>query len=241
MDPRTVLGPTMIEVCRVLGQSRLADSFYLAGGTGLALQLRHRKSDDLDFFPRVPTEAIATGAICSEIERLFGKAEASLELREATQLTWSIFGVKTSFIGYPFPLLYAIQDAGSILPELQGISLAHPREIAAMKAYALGRRATVRDYIDLYFLLQSGLATLDSMIDDATAKFVINGERLFSAKLFLEQLCYTKDLDDIEAPLRLVDRPGFTLETVEAYLRQQVRGYIERQTEATSQRETSRR
>ena len=26
------------------------DTFYLAGGTGLALQLGHRKSDDLDFF-----------------------------------------------------------------------------------------------------------------------------------------------------------------------------------------------
>ena len=26
------------------------ESFYLAGGTGLALQLGHRKSDDLDFF-----------------------------------------------------------------------------------------------------------------------------------------------------------------------------------------------
>ena len=26
------------------------DTFYLAGGTGLALQLGHRKSEDLDFF-----------------------------------------------------------------------------------------------------------------------------------------------------------------------------------------------
>jgi hypothetical protein len=26
------------------------EAFYLAGGTGLALQLGHRRSDDLDFF-----------------------------------------------------------------------------------------------------------------------------------------------------------------------------------------------
>lgn len=234
MDLRTVLSPAMIEVCRALGQSRLANSLYLAGGTGLALQLGHRKSDDLDFFPRDLTEMIATGAITHEIGRLFGKAEASLELREATQVTWSIIGIKTSFIGYPFPLLHPLVEAGTLLPELQGMSLAHAREIAAMKAYALGRRVTARDYLDLYFLLQSGTVTLDNIINDATRKFVVHGERVFSAKLFLEQLCYTRDLDDTDAALRLVSRPGLAVHTVETFLRQQVKGYLERQTGATT-------
>jgi predicted nucleotidyltransferase component of viral defense system len=228
----------MIEVCHALGQSRLGNSFYLAGGTGLALQLRHRKSDDLDFFPRNPTEKIAAGVITREIERLFGEANGRLELREATQVTWSILGVKTSFIGYPFPLLYPLEDAGVVVPGLQGISLAHSREIAAMKAYALGRRAAARDYVDLYSLLQSGMATLETIINDATVKFVIAGERVFSTKLFLEQLCYTKDLDDVDAALRLVSQPGLTLNTVEALLRQHVKGYLERKTGAPDQSDT---
>lgn len=33
-----------------LGKEEFANQFYLAGGTGLALQLGHRVSFDLDFF-----------------------------------------------------------------------------------------------------------------------------------------------------------------------------------------------
>lgn len=137
MDPRAVLSPNVIEVCRALGQSQLVSTFYLADGTGLALQLGHRKSDDLDFFPRDAKETIPAGVVAREIERLFGKADATLDLREAAQM-WSIMGIKTSFIGYPFRLLHPLEDAGAFLPELRGVSLAHPREIASMKAYALG-------------------------------------------------------------------------------------------------------
>ena len=46
---------------RILGgftESALGASFYLAGGTALALQLGHRLSVDLDFFS--PTEDIPT-------------------------------------------------------------------------------------------------------------------------------------------------------------------------------------
>ncbi|MGE5484732.1 MAG: hypothetical protein ACM3X4_06925 [Ignavibacteriales bacterium] len=91
-----------------------------------------------------------------------------------------------------------------------------------------------RDYVDLYFLLQSGMVTLDSIINDAATRFIIEGERVFSAKLFLEQLCYTRDLEDVDSALRLVIQPGLTLETVEAFLRQQVKGYLERQTGVTA-------
>jgi len=36
----------------LLGGERILDKCYLAGGTGLALQLGHRMSFDLDFLPR---------------------------------------------------------------------------------------------------------------------------------------------------------------------------------------------
>lgn len=37
-------------LCRVISASPLVQDFYLAEGTGLALQLRHRRSLDFDFF-----------------------------------------------------------------------------------------------------------------------------------------------------------------------------------------------
>ncbi len=43
-----VLSTEAIPVIKSLGPH--LETFYLAGGSGLALQLGHRKSDDLDFF-----------------------------------------------------------------------------------------------------------------------------------------------------------------------------------------------
>lgn len=42
--------PALRDVLLQIGQQPFAQRFYLAGGTGLALQLGHRMSEDLDFF-----------------------------------------------------------------------------------------------------------------------------------------------------------------------------------------------
>lgn len=44
-----VLDNSARKVCATLASSELMVRFYLAGGTGLALQLGHRRSLDLDF------------------------------------------------------------------------------------------------------------------------------------------------------------------------------------------------
>lgn len=38
------------DLLNLLNKENLLKNFYLAGGTGLALQVGHRKSIDLDFF-----------------------------------------------------------------------------------------------------------------------------------------------------------------------------------------------
>ena len=47
--------PVMRSVWGGFTKSKIADEFYLAGGTALALQLGHRHSVDLDFFS--PTQS----------------------------------------------------------------------------------------------------------------------------------------------------------------------------------------
>lgn len=51
-----VLDSVGYEICRNIAKSNLSKKFYLAGGTALALQLRHRKSYDLDFFQKEVSE-----------------------------------------------------------------------------------------------------------------------------------------------------------------------------------------
>ena len=59
-----------------------------------------------------------------------------------------------------------------------------------MKAFALGRRAKWKDYVDLYWLLKSH-CTLGGICKRAQELF----GNLFSEKLFRQQLCYFKDID----------------------------------------------
>lgn len=181
-------------VCGKIGKSVLANEFYLAGGTGLALQINHRRSFDLDFFRRDSEEEIPFRRIDNELKRLFGFAR--IDLKQTDQATWHIEGIKVTFLAYPFPLLHPPVPGESISQALKGIILAAPEEIALMKAYALGRRATIRDYLDLYYLLKPGIVTLAGIIENANRKYIINGENIFSARLFLEQLVYMDDLED---------------------------------------------
>ena len=75
-------------------------------------------------------------------------------------------------------------------------------ELAAMKAYALGRRSKWKDYVDLYFLLKEHF-TIADITCCATQLF---GE-LFSEKLFRAQLCFFEDVDYSEEVDYIIDNP----------------------------------
>ncbi len=203
-----------------LGASQLCRRFYLAGGTALALQLGHRRSYDLDLFTLRPSVRLPLAQLVREVLGLFGEAEARPVLQESGQSDWEIGGVRVSFIAYPFPLVYPLQP-------YRGVSLADPREIALMKAYALGRRATARDYVDLYWLLKSRVITLDEIIRHCGPKFVLDGHAVFDARLFLGQLAYTADVEARDAALRAVRGGSLTFAAVERFLREEVKRYGE--------------
>jgi len=223
-------------ICARLAGTGLMKSFYLAGGTGLALQLGHRRSLDLDFFQKGEKEKIPFQKINNEIKLSFGEKDAKLELRQTDQAVWEIQGVKVTFLAYPFPLVGPLVDGSSLAPGLKGIFLAAPREIALMKAYTIGRRATFRDYVDLFFLLKKGLVTLEEIICLAAEKFTIGGERVFSARLFLEQLVYTKDIEDKEIAVNLILKEQVSSGEVEDFLKAQVRRFLQQETNSTPSR-----
>jgi hypothetical protein len=62
--------------------------------------------------------------------------------------------------------------------------------LAAMKAFALGRRAKWKDYVDLYFILRDHYS-----IEDISNEAIINFGQLFSEKLFRQQLAFHKDIN----------------------------------------------
>jgi hypothetical protein len=69
--------------------------------------------------------------------------------------------------------------------------------LAAMKAFALGRRAKWKDYVDMYFIFKK--ITLADIV--TKAKELFGAE--FNQKLFREQLSYFKDIDYSEEVIYL--------------------------------------
>ena len=103
--------------------------------------------------------------------------------------------VKLTFFQYPFQIKSNNVFDGIVrIPDLL--------DLAAMKAYALGRRSKWKDYVDLYFLLNDKF-TLGEISNRATE---IYGD-LFSDKLFRSQLSYFEDVDYSEEVDYLIPTP----------------------------------
>lgn len=160
----------------------LAKKGTLAGGTALALQIKHRYSFDFDIFlgKRIVRRTFKS------IGQVLGVKEKKLDhFDHITFLTKK--GVQVTLFYYEFPPLYPLIKTVSL-------PLFDLRDLAADKAYTLGRRPIWRDYVDLFFLLKRGSVTLENLIKDAKRKF----GTLFAPKLFLEQLTYYKDIRDFK-------------------------------------------
>jgi len=87
------------------------------------------------------------------------------------------------------------------LLDYNGIKLLDAKEIASTKAYTIGRRGTIKDYVDLYFVLSEKVSFLDEIMEMAKSKF---GNE-FNDRLFLEQLVYFNDIE--EAKILFLKKP----------------------------------
>jgi hypothetical protein len=157
----------------------LRDDFYLAGGTALALQIGHRISVDLDFFSSSPIKK----TLLAKVEDKLGSI--SVLVNTKNELTLLASGVKISFIHYPFILKEKTVDTNIV-------TLASVLDIASMKAYAMGRRRSFKDYVDLYYIIYKNITDLETIISDAKEKY----QEAFNDRLFCEQLVSPEDLDD---------------------------------------------
>jgi hypothetical protein len=153
------------------------------------LHIGHRRSIDFDFFKKAPLDH---QSIISKVKKI--PYSCSITRRVSEQLDLSLNQVKITFCQYPFPIGAKCEYEKSIrVPELL--------DLAAMKAYALGRRSKWKDYVDLYFLLKDHF-TMHQISARASQIF----ENLFLEKLFRAKLSYFTDIDFSENVI-FIDRP----------------------------------
>ena len=182
--------------------SKLKDfkkDFYLAGGTAIALHFGHRKSIYLDFF----SEKEFNNKIIAKKLRKIGEISRVL-IDEKSVYTVIVSGVKLTFLHYPFKVSSIIEQ--DYFRTLDAVSL------AALKAYALGRRAKWKDYVDLYFVFQD--YSISDVVEEAKKIF----SQYFNTKNFYQQLSYFADIDYSE---KVYYMKGFEIEekVIKKYLK----------------------
>ena len=138
---QTVL-PDTLELLKVLMRQPLLADMRLVGGTSLALQYGHRRSVDLDFFGHT-TEDV------DELTDMMHDCADNVVRSNCTKRIKAYFlnNVKVDVVNYDYKWIDE--------PVLEdGLRLASPKDIAAMKVNAVMGRGTKKDFVDVYFLLQ---------------------------------------------------------------------------------------
>lgn len=100
------------------------------------------------------------------------------------------------------------------------ISMPTLLSLAAMKAFALGRRSKWKDYVDLWFILKHHFSVKE-ISEEANQLFP--GQ--FSEKLFRGQLSFHKDIDFSE-PVEFMGMP-VPEEEIKAFLIEQAIGFLD--------------
>jgi len=160
----------------------LAKKFYkdfgLVGGTAIALHIGHRESIDFDFFSFEKFKNVNIK------KRILRSKKIDKVIRDETeQFTFIINGVLFTFFRYPFEINYEINFN-------QVLKIPSLLALAAMKIFALGRRAKWKDYVDLYFIIRD-FHSLSEIIKQAENMF---GNE-FNEKICREQLAYFQDIN----------------------------------------------
>ncbi len=159
---------------------------YLAGGSSLALQLGHRRSDDFDWF--VP-KAVAPEKLLADLRSLGRNVEVS-QNTEGT-FNGAVDGVKFSVFRYPYSLI-------SPTLAVQGCNLASLPDLAAMKLAAVTQRSLKRDYVDVHAMMTLGKLSLETQVGFFHSKFPAA-----DAALVVRGLGYLADVEKGAMPIML--------------------------------------
>lgn len=197
------VAPDTLELLKTIDSKPEMKGFRLVGGTALALQYGHRQSVDLDFFgsPTVSQE--------DTIDVLSSLGNITIHNRTDKILQVVLRGIKVDVIDY--------SRYGWIDPPVvdDGIVLASPRDIAAMKINAIEGRGSRKDFVDIYMLLQH--YTLSELLDFYSMKYP--NYSIFRALL---SLTYFDDAETQAMPKMFIPQ---TWEEIKAYISDKVKEF----------------
>ena len=184
------------------------DDFYLAGGTALALLLGHRDSFDFDFFC---PGSFSTVDLLKKIEQVFA-GRIIVKTQEAKDTLTVIIDevVKISFFTYPYELVRPLLREDYL-------RVASLEDIACMKLAAITSRSVLKDYVDLYFILQN--IALEKLINFTKEKY-----SAIDTNLILKSLVYFEDIE--QEPVLFKNNKDVSFKLIKNYLSETVKEYL---------------
>lgn len=199
-----ILAPGTRRALAGLSEWTAKRGFYLAGGTGCALHLGHRVSQDLDFFTPEPIEPLDVQKTLDAL----GLAVA--DYTDAGTWVGNFDGVKAGFFHY---------SPGFIAPLSihLGTRIASIEDIGCMKIEAVAGRGKKRDFVDLAFILKSTEMDLGRLLEFHQKKY---GPERVNIIHLLKSLAYFDDAEGDPDPVMLI--PFSWTETKE-FLRTEIR------------------
>lgn len=181
-----ILSKEQLELLPIL--SSFKKEYYLVGGTAIALHIGHRESIDFDLFKE---KNIKKKDLYSKLECINYK----VSFADYNQVNMMSNGVKITFFSFPYKIPTACTLENHLkMPDLM--------TLAAMKAFALGRRAKWKDYVDLYFIIKDHFSVKE-ISQNAIELF----KEEFIPKQFIAQLGYFKGINYDEEVTYLIPNP----------------------------------
>ena len=181
--PQEIISKKTKANLEILTKEDLLENFYLAGGTGVALQLKHRVSLDLDFFTE---KDIDTKTL---IQKIKTRGKFSIERETENTLIGIFNGIRVSFLKYDYPLLFDLK-------QIKGIKIADFRDIGCMKIDAVSSRGMKRDFVDLFFICRE-VISLKNLLSLFKKKYKsVNYNMLH----ILKSLAYFEDAENNPMP-----------------------------------------
>lgn len=149
---KDILTPLQKKFISAVSKNKMiCDGFYLTGGTALAAYyLRHRYSEDLDFFSKAEIDTLSINVFLKGLKPVLVTRKIDFQQsfnRNLFFLHTAHEILKTEFTYFPFELIEK--------PEKKdGIYINSITDIAVDKAFIISQNPRARDFIDLYLILK---------------------------------------------------------------------------------------
>lgn len=201
-----------LRVFQLLKSQAFISNFTLVGGTALAIQIKHRLSEDLDFV--FDGEELNINLIKRNLNKLFPHHRI-IRQDHNLQIDVLINKVKVTFFSTGAVAIPFNVREHSFAEEK--LNIARAKAIAALKFSAVAQRNTIRDYYDLYCLSHYHFPLLELIT--FTKQLLPN----LSPITYSETLVYVKDIEEQDISSHLSPAEIVSKDQIAAYFTQELK------------------